>query len=437
MNYANDEFYDINIADTRVYMKGYTPTLWYLTTVAYYYKGEVFKQTPLFPGIMIGNYGTIYDLRGFKIEPRLSEYGYHTVNVFSAKHGAHKNMFVHRLVMIAHDFIENYEEMEVNHKNGNKIFNYFNPLDREGSNLEWATRQQNARHAYMTGLHAHKYSEDLVRSLLQLMREGYTQKQAAEKLGYDFVKDGIHDLINRVLYNGHFDWISAEFPDVLGAARKTPKYNLPDEVVHVICQMMLARKTIDEIIEYAGLQDRDRRAVQVFLNSLKHNAPGYAHVTTQYFKPGMKLSNLGRSFRNSNGVFDPNYHPSKYPEELLRGILDKLRAGYSRKDAVESLGYTYNQAFSSLISKMMRGGFPNVTKDYPDILARKKPHSIYEFSDEDIHKICQMMVQGAKADDIMVAFNLNYDREKFMNFIRQLRNNIQKRYIHITSQYFK
>ena len=437
MNYENDEFHWINFAPLRVHMKGQHPGHVYLTTVGYYYRGEVFRSTPLFPGIMVGNYGTIYDMRGFKIEPRLSDQGYLTVCVYDPKYGRYKNRFVHRLVMIAHDFIENYEEMEVNHKNGDKTFNYFNPYDREGCNLVWSTRKENARHAYMTGLHAHKYSEDLVRSLLQLMREGYTQKQAAEKLGYDFIKDDIHGLLNRVLYKGHFDWISAEFPDVLGAARKTPKYNLPDEVVHVICQMMLARKTIDEIIEYAGLQGRDRRAVQAFLNSLKHNAPGYAHITTKYFKPGMKLSNLGRSFRNSDGVFDPNYHPSKYPEEFLRGIMDKLREGYSRKAAVESFGYEYNAATASLITKMINGGFPNITKDYPDVLARKKPHSIYEFSDDDIHKICQMLIQGAKADDIMVAFNLNYDREKFMNFIRQLRNNIQKRYIHITNQYFK
>lgn len=60
------------------------------------------------------------------------------------------NFIVHRLVAI-HFLItpENYKDLTVNHKDGNKLNNH-------PSNLEWLTIADNNKHAYMTGLKDNK-----------------------------------------------------------------------------------------------------------------------------------------------------------------------------------------------------------------------------------------------------------------------------------------
>lgn len=431
MNYENDEFHWINFAPLRVYIKETRQHI-YLQTVGYYYKGEVFRSTPLYPGIMVGNYGTIYDLRGFKIEPRLSDYGYHTVCVFSAKYGRTKVVPVHRLVMIAHDFIENYEEMEVNHKNGDKTFNYFNPYDREGCNLEWSTRKENARHALITGLHPLKYPEELIRSLLQLMREGYSPTQAIDTIGADYDRNGLIHLLSHILHRGAYSWISKDYPDVLNMAKSgSPKYNLSDEDVHLICRMMINHATIDEIQSAVNLGDRTRSAINALLLKLRHNEIGlYKHITSQYFDSQQSIPSVKRTVT-------PGVYLKKYSEEFLRGVLDKLRIGYSREQAVEAMGYEYTPQVCATLSQMLRGNrFEYITKDYPDVMEKNKPHH-FAFSDEDIRKMCQMMINGYTVDDIMAAFDFSgFSRLRVRAFLGKLRRNEHTKYVHITGQYF-
>ena len=58
-----------------------------------------------------------------------------------------KNLSVHRLV--AEAFIPNPDNLPVvNHKDGNK-------LNNSVDNLEWATRSENSKHSYRTGLQIH------------------------------------------------------------------------------------------------------------------------------------------------------------------------------------------------------------------------------------------------------------------------------------------
>lgn len=64
------------------------------------------------------------------------------VNLYENKKRSKK--LVHRLV--AQEFLENPTEKEqVNHIDGNKSNNYL-------SNLEWVTRSENVKHAYLIGL---------------------------------------------------------------------------------------------------------------------------------------------------------------------------------------------------------------------------------------------------------------------------------------------
>lgn len=66
-------------------------------------------------------------------------------NCLILKNGKQKSFFRHRLVMICFNLVENYEELQVNHIDGNKLNN---SLD----NLEWCTNSENRIHVLQLGL---------------------------------------------------------------------------------------------------------------------------------------------------------------------------------------------------------------------------------------------------------------------------------------------
>lgn len=78
-------------------------------------------------------------------------YGYRGCRLY--KNGVGCRRTLHRLVSQA--FIPNHENKpEVNHKNGDKSSNY-------ASNLEWATRSENKKHAFRMGLYKTRKGEEI------------------------------------------------------------------------------------------------------------------------------------------------------------------------------------------------------------------------------------------------------------------------------------
>lgn len=91
----------------------------------------------------ISDSGNVHSLRrNIILKPSYHKNGYLSVSLSSNK--IVKRFYIHRLVAIA--FIPNPENKpEVNHKDGNKHNNVY-------TNLEWATYNENAKHAYKTNL---------------------------------------------------------------------------------------------------------------------------------------------------------------------------------------------------------------------------------------------------------------------------------------------
>jgi hypothetical protein len=93
-----------------------------------------------------------------------------------------RDVSVHRLV--AETFIENPRGVsEVNHKNGIKN-------DNRVENLEWCTSSENSKHAFAKGLRRGrggvlcnfaKLSEEDVKEILRLLKQGVLQKVIAEQ----------------------------------------------------------------------------------------------------------------------------------------------------------------------------------------------------------------------------------------------------------------
>lgn len=89
--------------------------------------------------------GSVFSLKSNQfIKPYVNKDGYYVYTLYVD--GIKKSMKVHRLVaMLYLDLPENYENLTVDHLNGDKSNNHY-------SNLEWVTRKENNRRAVANGL---------------------------------------------------------------------------------------------------------------------------------------------------------------------------------------------------------------------------------------------------------------------------------------------
>lgn len=86
----------------------------------------------------VSNKGNIRHVNGKNLKIQYSKDGYSTVVIYDNNNKA-KSIRVHREVLKAFNFIDNYKQMEVNHKN-------FNRTDNRLENLEWTTSEENSKH---------------------------------------------------------------------------------------------------------------------------------------------------------------------------------------------------------------------------------------------------------------------------------------------------
>lgn len=109
---------------------------------------------------------------------------YQIIN-FTLEDGSKRTYRVHRLVLMAFKPIENMENLEVNHIDGNKRNNKL-------ENLEWCNSSENQKHAFDLGLqkarkgeksNLFKLSQEQIDKIFVLRKEGMTQREIAEIMG--------------------------------------------------------------------------------------------------------------------------------------------------------------------------------------------------------------------------------------------------------------
>ena len=147
---------------------------------------EVWKEIIGYEGFYdVSNYGSVRKSDGLIMKSRKEHDGYYRVGL--SKKGIRKFHKIARLV--AKSFIENPENKpEVNHKNGVKT-------DDILSNLEWATKSENMKHADRNGLRKmqrgskctwSKLDETKVAEIkILLEKSSIKQKEIAKKFGVD------------------------------------------------------------------------------------------------------------------------------------------------------------------------------------------------------------------------------------------------------------
>ena len=132
----------------------------------------------------IDDLGNIYsDISGKMKTRNKGNTEYQIINLMTLE-GKKKTFRIHRLVMMVFHPIQNVDDMEVNHIDGNKRNNAL-------SNLQWCTASENQLHAFQIGLQKprkgeksnfSKLTQKDVDKIFNLRRKGLTQKQIAEKI---------------------------------------------------------------------------------------------------------------------------------------------------------------------------------------------------------------------------------------------------------------
>ena len=121
------------------------------------------------PGVLdyylISNYGRIFHkYRNEFLAVNIDSKGY-CYKPLATVNGA-KNCRIHRLVMMTFEFVDNCNNLFVNHIDGIKTNNYI-------WNLEWVTPSENSEHAFRYGLNKGRYSipEDKIRHACELLQD--------------------------------------------------------------------------------------------------------------------------------------------------------------------------------------------------------------------------------------------------------------------------
>ena len=120
----------------------------------------------------ISDYGNVYDTISDRyLKHSIDDEGYHRVHLHTS--AGYKSVYVHRIVLIEFEgYDTDPEKNQVDHVDCNKDNNY-------KGNLEWVTKEENARRAMKNNLYTQfdiKMSEDDVHLICSLLKEGKNYK---------------------------------------------------------------------------------------------------------------------------------------------------------------------------------------------------------------------------------------------------------------------
>ncbi|ANM44833.1 hypothetical protein KTN4_075 [Pseudomonas phage KTN4] len=152
------------------------------------------RKIPGFNNYEVSDHGQVRNLKGELIsqhENKTTKGTYLTVNIHNDD-GIRKIRYVHRFVCMAfHGLPENFNELDVNHKDTIKHNNHY-------LNLEWETRSGNVKHAFITGANKHALAVKCTNILTGEVNNFISMKEVAEFLELGHNK-GLHVVLGHLV----------------------------------------------------------------------------------------------------------------------------------------------------------------------------------------------------------------------------------------------
>lgn len=229
---------------------------------------------------MISNYGSVIDvISSREIQQHFVGGGYLSVAIHTSS--GFKQCLVHRLVGMA--FINGDFSMQINHKYGIKIDNYY-------ENLEWITPRDNLLHAIKYGLN-HRgenkvnaiLSNDQVHEICRYLEYGCDYNYIVGTMGLNDIKN-IHDILHDIKCGKSWTFISSQY--------NIPKYKIvndrllsKDQVIK-ICDAISSNPSISnrELFKLACIDVSDPKEynrMRHCIESIK-NRKAYRDISINY-----------------------------------------------------------------------------------------------------------------------------------------------------------
>lgn len=229
-------------------------------------------------GILVNRYyisskGRIYDTeRDIILSYSIDKDGYYMASIkINENNIGYKKIRVHRFELLSFDYIDNFIEMQVNHKDGNK-------QNLELSNLEWITPIGNTRHGWDNGLNKNiganngvgKYTDEDVHKICQLIDQGYRNCDICDAFG-------ITDKRERMTFNGSISGIrygkthrniSINYNFMRGA-KMSNRYSLA--YAELVCKFLSDPErdfSYKEIMDYLEIPNNERKNFKIFIDDL-------------------------------------------------------------------------------------------------------------------------------------------------------------------------
>ncbi len=223
----------------------------------------------------ISNYGRVYNIKlNLLRKQQIENSGYYTVT-FALTDGSQKRVGVHRIELITFNPTENFQNLMVNHIDGNKLNNFIN-------NLEWVDASGNIKHAYKINLkgsgedHCNAvYTSAQIRKICESLENELSYSEIARSVGLPDTHK-THCLISDIKNQISWTSISCEY-DL--TKKRSNRLLTDDEVVEVYKLIKKENKPYNEVIQILNL-DPNINYTNVF-NSIKWERR-YTHLT----KPG-------------------------------------------------------------------------------------------------------------------------------------------------------
>lgn len=208
-----------------------------------YYPQEVFATSPVFPDYWVGNFGTVLTKDGYVVKQSPSRQ-YMRVTIFHmTKEGVFNtsSIPVHRAVMIAHNPVDNFWKLTVNHLNGVTIQNVYAP-ETPWHNLEWEPIRDNNLHAQRNGLNNFHGDEsqrinllpdDQLHHIFYMFSIGHSINDVIEDMGFPRYDRKIRDRLRLMMYGEIRPDIACQY----NLPNSRDEYHTEQEVI-AICEAL-------------------------------------------------------------------------------------------------------------------------------------------------------------------------------------------------------